>query len=261
MSRIEVVVDRQHGGRWTSLRGKDGREWLWRRHAPQRNQVQPGAPFIDAGGLEECFPTVTGVPDHGEVWSRPWTPDGDGLSVAGDWYRLHRRFAADGEQLTAHYRLDAESGRRFIWAAHALLDLSTSARLTAPPGHPTEAGTNDGLEMAAWPWVLGTDVSRVGPADGSVLMLFLPGLSTITVADRSSLLRMTLQVTGQPIAIGIWRNLGGWPSAAPYRSIGIEPMLGQRAGLATAPLHQVATVPRSGLVEWSLTIVAQAAAD
>ncbi|MCQ8193297.1 hypothetical protein [Streptomyces rugosispiralis] len=54
---LEIVTDPAHGGRWTSLRA-DGHEWLWRRPAPERERVSPGDAFVDAGGLEECVPTV-----------------------------------------------------------------------------------------------------------------------------------------------------------------------------------------------------------
>ena len=33
--------------------------------------VYPLPEFVDAGGLEECLPTVRGRPDHGDIWSRP----------------------------------------------------------------------------------------------------------------------------------------------------------------------------------------------
>src|SRR5581483_10582739 len=50
-------TDLEHGGRWTSLR-LGGREWLWQRADPARAGVAPGDAFVDAGGLEECVPTV-----------------------------------------------------------------------------------------------------------------------------------------------------------------------------------------------------------
>lgn len=48
---VTVTADPAHGGRWTSLRAA-GREWLWRRDDPARSAVEPGAAFVDAGGLE-----------------------------------------------------------------------------------------------------------------------------------------------------------------------------------------------------------------
>jgi hypothetical protein len=56
----------------------------------------------------------------------------------------------------------------------------------------------------------------------------------------------------QPLMI--WRNLGGWPADRPYRSIGVEPMLGYSPTLALAQDGDAAVVPSTGTVEWSLTI-------
>jgi hypothetical protein len=55
--------------------------------------------------------------------------------------------------------------------------------------------------------------------------------------------------------VAIWRNLGGFPPGAPYRSIGVEPMLGAVFDLAEAQGSQDAvTVPDTGQVAWELTI-------
>jgi hypothetical protein len=87
---VTVAVDSVHGGRWTSLRAA-GREWLWHRPDPARAGVRPGDPFVDAGGVEECIPTVRGRPDHGDVWSRPWTATG----VEGDGFRTYRSIGVE----------------------------------------------------------------------------------------------------------------------------------------------------------------------
>ncbi|MBX7268616.1 PDC sensor domain-containing protein [Micromonospora sp. Llam7] len=137
---LRASCDAAHGGRWTSLRG-GGREWLWRGPEPGRHEVRPDDGFIDAGGLEECLPTVRGRPDHGEVWSRPWTAAGtdtaDTLVIERPTFTLSRRITDRDGVVVADYRLAADPGHRFVWAAHALLDLSPSARLDAPVGTPT----------------------------------------------------------------------------------------------------------------------------
>jgi hypothetical protein len=87
---LRIATDPRHGGRWTSLRAGD-REWLWHRDEPRRAGVLPGEAFADAGGLEECVPTVRGAPDHGDAWARPWTADGDTASVRCPDFALSRR--------------------------------------------------------------------------------------------------------------------------------------------------------------------------
>jgi hypothetical protein len=251
---IRVEVDPDHGGRWVSLQAPNGREWLWRRAAPKRTLVQPGDPFVDAGGLEECVPTIGGTPDHGDAWARRWEPAGDGLMVHGDGYDLHRRIVTIGDTLVASYRLTAQPGWRFIWAGHALLQCSTAARLLAPDGHPMVVGSAQGADTAPWPWYQGTDLSRLGPPDGTALMILLPGLPRITVIDGSDRMLLTLQAEQAPVSMAVWRNLGGWPEHAPYRSIGVEPVLGRTGELALAGPGEAVSVPESGVVDWTLTI-------
>lgn len=251
---ISVVIDADHGGRWTSLRSGAGREWLWNRHIPERANVRPGDAFVDAGGLEECIPTVGGLPDHGDAWARAWRPDGPGLAVDGDGYRLQRRIQIDGDVALASYRLSAPPGWRFIWAAHALLDLSTSARLYAPSGHPARIAGGEKMSAFLWPWFNGDDLSTLGDVDGTARMITLPDLRQITVADQNHRLTMAISALEAPVSVAIWRNLGGWPNPVPYRSIGVEPMLGRIPRLSAAQQEEAAVVPASGQLSWSLKI-------
>ncbi|MGH3435092.1 MAG: hypothetical protein ACRDRN_01345 [Sciscionella sp.] len=136
------------------------REWLWRREEPRRDAVRPGDAFVDAGGIEECLPTVRGEPDHGDAWSRRW----------------RRPMVIDG-----------------------------------------------------------TD-------------------------------RLTFRVyvrPGFPASMALWRNLGGFPEAAAYRSIGVEPMLGEVLDLADAEDADAdaVIVPTSGELAWRLGLCATRAEE
>jgi hypothetical protein len=53
----------------------------------------------------------------------------------------------------------------------------------------------------------------------------------------------------------LWRNLGGFPAEEPYRSLGVEPMLGRVFDLAEARPGDAA-VPAAGVLSWRLTISA-----
>src|SRR3569623_1213456 len=104
---VTATFDPALGGRWTSL-SAGGREWLWRRLVASRAAVLPGAPFVDAGGVEECLPTIRGVPDHGDVWSRPWTALAGARAVVDTGeLRLTRTFTTTGGgEREAFYRLE-----------------------------------------------------------------------------------------------------------------------------------------------------------
>jgi hypothetical protein len=55
------------------------------------------------------------------------------------------------------------------------------------------------------------------------------------------------------VSVALWRNLGGFPGGHPYRSIGVEPMLGSVFDLADARRDgDAVTVPADGRVDWEL---------
>ncbi|WP_436500322.1 hypothetical protein [Actinokineospora sp. HUAS TT18] len=249
---LRAEVDHDLGGRWTSLR-TDTREWLWHRAAPQRRSARPGTDFVDAGGLEECVPTVRGVPDHGDVWARPWQRTAVGWAVDADDFTLHRAMSHVDGKVVAEYELVAEPGYRFVWAAHALLDLSPTARLIAPTGTLTSV-YDDAPVDGRWPDPLGTRLDELGPDDGTAVCAILHGVTTTGVLDGDDGLTFTLDCPEQPVGVALWRNLRGWPAADPYRSIGVEPMIG--GVLDRTEPGPVAIVPDSGILRWRLTLTA-----
>lgn len=266
---LRVAYDAAHGGRWTSLRG-GGREWLWRGPEPGRHEVRPDDAFVDAGGLEECLPTVRGEPDHGEVWSRPWRGSGPGSAVIErPTFTVTRRITDSGGVVVADYLLAADPGYRFVWAAHALLDLSPAARLDAPAGTPTRLHPEAAalLPPGSWPpdaqWLTGPwpapaglTLDTFGRDDGTALGAVLLDCARVQVIDGADRLTLELECPGQPGSTALWRNLGGWPTDGPYRSVGVEPMLGAAFDLADAGPDDAAVVPPSGEVTWRLTISA-----
>lgn len=262
-----ITTDPAHGGRWTSLRSA-GREWLWHRPAPERDTAVPGDAFVDAGGLEECVPTVRGRPDHGEAWARPWTRWTDGTEhVLGESFTLARSIRTTADDAQVDYTLTARPGFRFVWAAHALLDLSRHATLHMTPGAPTrlfpEAAPLLGTTWPTgapwitgpWPTPHGLPLDRLGPDDGTAVGAVVD-TPRCCVHDGRDRLALELRADGQPVSTALWRNLGGHPRPHPYRSTGVEPMLGRVFDLADAGPDDAARVPASGEVRWRLTLTA-----
>jgi hypothetical protein len=272
---LTVRTDPDHGGRWTSLRG-GGREWLWHRDEPRRGHVKPGDPFADAGGLEECVPTVRGLPDHGDAWSRSWTEESESVHrVRCDDFELARTLRVRDGVVVADYQLTAEPGYRFLWAAHALFDLTTQALLLAAQGSATRLFPEAAEYLdqpwpdqapwieGAWPDPAGFRLDTLGPDDGTAVgaVVFEPDAhsATVSVADGPDLLKLTVEAEEQPVSVALWRNLGGFPQPEPYRSIGVEPMLGRVFDLADAANTtggDCAVTPASGEARWRLTIAA-----
>ncbi|GGK64292.1 hypothetical protein Sme01_25810 [Sphaerisporangium melleum] len=284
---LTAAVDLALGGRWTSLAG-GGREWLWSRPDPARATVVPGAEFVDAGGLEECLPTVRGLPDHGDVWSRPWRGSPAESVVQGAGFELLRRVGGRAGAVVADYRLSADPGYAFVWAAHALLDVGDDARLLAPEGatarvYPEAAALLDRRRLAGppglrpddragwpadapylsghWPAPLGLPLGRFGPDDGTAVGAVLR-CAAVRVVDGPDVLALRLEAPGEvPVSTALWRNLGGYPADAPYRSIGVEPMLGAVFDLAEAGPGDAAVVPASGELTWRLVLAAERRID
>ncbi|MER7665807.1 hypothetical protein [Streptomyces sp. NPDC096193] len=253
---VRVTTDLDHGGRWTSLTAA-GREWLWHRDEPRRAHVRPGELFADAGGLEECVPTVRGVPDHGDAWSRSWRRAGDEDIVECPHFRLTRRIGERGDAVVADYTLAAEHGYRFVWAAHALLDLSPAARIGVAGPAVTRLYPDEGDRWIAdaWPTVDGVGLDRLGPDDASAVgaVVLTPRVS---VHDGSDSLHLSVEADRQPASVALWRNLGGFPQDAPYRSVGVEPMLGRVFDREAGDDGDTAVVPATGEVTWRLTVTA-----
>ena len=156
---LRTVVVPELGAKVVSLLDKRSqREWLVGPGGRALKTVPYGAPFQeqDMSGWDEMFPTIvacaypgpgdrhgTPLPDHGEVWTLPWTVDqaGDGrltLRVEGRAlpYRLTRtaEYSAPAT-LQLHYQLVNLGQERmpYIWAAHPQFACGPDAEIIFPP--------------------------------------------------------------------------------------------------------------------------------
>lgn len=274
-------VDLDRGGRWTSLSTADlttpdlstpGREWLWTNPDPAiaaeratvradltDNPADDGEPaFVDAGGGEECWPTVRGEPDHGAAWSRTWSGHRSDATIAVPGVGSLRRRITGTEMLEVAYEITGAPGTGFLHALHLLLDVAPTARLLVP-GTPAVRVLDSDRPDRRWP----DGLDRLGPDDGTAICALLPGTSSATVVDGRHALRLSWQSSDQPehTSLLLWRNLRGWPAPNPYRSIGIEPMLGRAADQETAAADALARVGLGGRTEWTLRIEALLRSD
>ncbi len=191
--------------------------------------MTPGSAFVDAGGLEECVPTVRGLPDHGDAWSRPWTGTPARATVKCEGFELVRSVGEEAGAVVATYRLTADPGFRFVWSAHALLDLGEKARLVAPGRdpvriYPEAAPCSTSRGRPARPSSRGAGrtrsacrLDRLGPVDGSAAGAVLR-CASVLVEDENDRLALRVEAPpGVPVGTALWRNLGGFPEGAPYR--------------------------------------------
>ena len=259
---LTVRSDLAHGGRWTSLATPE-REWLWRNprfSGAARAAVVPGDAFVDAGGGEECFPTINGPSDHGEVWSRPWVAEGPGPGLAGvaaSGLGLRRRLSARDGVVRASYQIDGPPGAGVLHAVHLLLDVGPGARLEVP-GRPdvlvVEWPEPGRTQPTTWPDGGGVPLDDLGPDDGTArcAVVATDRVDIVDGADRLSLTWGVAPGFAAPVSFVVWRNLGGWPDGAPYRSVGVEPLLGAETNRDRAAPDRLAHLNAAGRLDWWL---------
>lgn len=158
---LEVTILPDLGCKMISLRTR-GRQWLWQ---TKRNLGGEGygTPYekSDGSGWDEMFPTIDAclypdgpwkgieAPDHGEVWSIPWSAYAkDGklcCEVRGIRfpYLLKKTYSfQDGRVLLIDYEVKNLSIHTFpyLWAAHPLMDV--------PPGTRIELGSDSSVKRS-----------------------------------------------------------------------------------------------------------------
>ena len=160
-AELEVVAVPSLGMKLTNLRRLSGREWLWRSDQIPLAPPRSGSSYVetaDSGGWDECFPTVgacpvpgappgtPSLPDHGELWSAPWTSSvydsSEGVTLAGSAngtvfpYEFHRQITLDPHEPVVRFRyLLRHTGDKpfpWIWSAHPLLNVQPGSVLTLP---------------------------------------------------------------------------------------------------------------------------------
>ena len=122
-----------------------------------------------------------------------------------------------------------------------IFDMGADVRWT---GHPVEA---------PWPSPWDLPLHQFGADDGTAMGLVLPGCHEVMVVDGSEAL--TMAVDGDaPLSTAVWRNLGGYPPGAPYRSTGVEPLVG--GSFDRRDNGRAATIPAAGFLSWTLRCTA-----
>ena len=269
---------------------RTGREWLLPSQLPGGGYLQAtcGAEFsaFDTSGFDECFPTVSEGPhpdavfrwpDHGELWSRPWTvePHAHGLltRIEGQaWpYTFSRRAFLDGDCLCLDYTLEnhAEMAFRHLWSAHPLLNVTPGMKLLLP-GSLSEAFVNGASdpgigcfgESCPWPELIpGLDFSTVQPVEcGKAIKLFFPHVpeGTCGILDPCTGEALTFAWDRSELPhLGLWLCYGGWPGGdrPGQLTVALEPCSGMPDRLLDAAERGLCSVLEPGERKtWSLRI-------
>jgi galactose mutarotase-like enzyme len=292
---IKTIIVPSIGAKIVSLFDKrTGNEWLMGPDERPFQEVPYGASFVeqDMSGWDEMFPTIVAcsypaqgpnlgvaLPDHGEVWSLPWTVEQTdkgllSLSVEGVAlrYRLMRTLTFSAEDsLHIHYTLQnhEQEPLAYIWSAHPQFVCENGAQIVLPPevtevcnSIPPEWGWGEPETRFSWPEATTVDgqhmqIDQVGQASREqARKFFVPpemsvgwvGLTRKTAGDW---LRLSWNPDEVPY-LGLWMDEGKISSkvvAAP------EPMTGYYDSLETAwEKRRVAVADPGESRSWSLSV-------
>lgn len=256
-------------------------QWLASPVRPLR-EPQPGDRWEehDCSGWDECFPNVAAglhprlpisLPDHGEVWSRPWrhrvlTGGAVQTSIDGRLlpYRFTRTLKLHDHGLTADYELRNLSRRSFAvcWTMHPLLGIDCDTNLSMPT-NAEAAHDPDALPTSCRPrdpqWLPWTEIQPryfTGTPTGVAAKLYTRpgGPAVATVVRAQAALQVSMQ-SRHVNALGLWLNDGGWPTHHPQRHLAVEPSLGAADRLDRAVArHTALHLPAAGLRRWRVHI-------
>ncbi len=226
-----------------------------------------GFDLSDAGGWDECLPSVAAcvmndvqIPDHGDVWRKPWQADFDGstLNASVDAFSVpvcfSKHVSLDGSTLQTKYSAKNASQQttEFLWSAHPLFQVEEGDHILLPGSVAAvhvEGSTIDSLAgpdgRCAWPlaelangsWI---DLSQIGPPDGRTAhKLFAGRLASGWCGLYRSKLKLGILVQFDPALTpyaGLWISHAQWPAGGARRqyTVALEPTFAPRDGLDRA---------------------------
>ena len=262
----ELAVVPELGARIISLKDlRTGREWLWHPRGTLklfRNRVGEDFSQSPLAGMDECFPTIAPcrwrgrkLPDHGEVWSAPWTVDipafergilQTGIKLRVSPFELARKIELWENEIQISYRLSngGTTDEHFLWTLHPLLRLQTGDQLELPAS--TRALLNGET------WVDAIDSAIPGKNCAKVFaMPVCEGWAAVHNRETGDRLEFAWN-PAENNALGLWLTRGGWHG---HHHFAIEPTNGDADALAfAAERKRCGMVAAAGTVHWQICL-------
>jgi hypothetical protein len=264
---LQLVVVPEIGAKIISLKNlRTGREWLAAPDSDRtlfRNDLDDSFTQSTYVGWDECFPTVDPclwkgrrLPDHGEVWSLPWTLNEEALSGGAiettitlpvSPFKLSRSISIERDQMQVRYALEnlSDNEERFIWAGHPLLSTEPGDRLELPSGTREQLGNPAWLESLRFSnghrgWVK----EFAGPLEVAVASV---------VNDRTGDRLIFEWDRDENDMLALWLSRGGWNNVDQFS---LEPTNATHESLAVAAQapHRCGAVAARGKLSWSLRL-------
>lgn len=262
----EMSLVPELGGKIISLKNlQTNREWLWH---PQdglklfKNHAHDDFSLSPLVGMDECLPTILPcqwrqrqLPDHGEVWSRPWQVDEDawqngilkaGLQLSVSPLVFNRTIELNGNEVRFTYLLSntAATEEHFVWALHPLLQLADGDELDLPDS------TRELLNGETWV----DAVASVIP-EKKFAKAFARPVSEGWVAIKNDVTGDRLEFAWDPAennTLGLWLTRGGWHG---HHHFAIEPTNANDDSLAVAAGRgHCGRIGGNSTVTWQLTL-------
>jgi galactose mutarotase-like enzyme len=301
--RVSLTIVPELGGKIVNLVNlSTGRNWLQSnphlplaRHSYGSSYLRDG----DSGGWDECFPTVAEcpmpgnetitVPDHGELWAKPWSVRGAAVDELGAQlllssqgqiadYSFNRRIElpADSSEVRVHYEVHsrASANMPFIWSAHPILDLRPGSTIELPSGlkfalhiaiPPIQSSDDSAVDLPLQQRVEGRRLILGPLPDKNVRQAFkvwateLPEGWARLVDPDGDCIEFRFDPTELP-NLGLWVNLGGWAGRPEwqerYYCVAIEPCIGAQDRLddAVKKYNQYGILEAGKMRSWSLAV-------
>jgi hypothetical protein len=293
-----LVAIPELGGKIVSIVARTtGTELLWQDETRPYRALRYGDRFgdYDASGFDECFPTIgeciypeqpwlgDTVPDHGELWCRPWryevSTEAVTMCAHGTRfpYRFERTVAPDAQTGGFSLRYAVTSLTPFpfqyLWSAHPLFAAVEDMRVLIP-GEPEgmvafHAGERIGgtpLQPFTWPWAPGpggspVDYRIIGPRnrnanDKVCLRTPAEGWCGLYRPDTGDFAGFRLNPEDVPY-VAVCVNQGAYPpSGRGAYWVALEPCTGYPDPLDEAVANGSAiTLAQNGVREWALDLV------
>lgn len=287
--QLILTVLPERGGKIANLFFKPTQaELLWQPAADNgADEFAPGITFgaRQAWGWDEMFPAIQPetfdaqdrrfvIPDHGEVWTRPWrvidTNEVNTLTLGvtnrSAGYDLTRKTVVTGATVRHDYTLTntGDTELPWIWAAHPLFSLKDEAELLVPAGWSFVRNAYDSPAMPEYDRLYpypGSEphLGKLAAPDSDLAFKYYfedPNTSPEnTVVLSQPTLGLDIRVQADPHVapwFGIWWNAGGLFG---HNNVAIEPASAPMDSLSAARrLDRLPLLPPHAHVSWWMVV-------
>ena len=263
---IELGMVPELGAKIISLKNvKTGREWLWHPTGGLRlfhNRMGDDFCSSPLVGVDECLPTIAPcrwrrreLPDHGELWSQPWSVDPlalkDGIlkttiELKISPFKLERTIELRDREVHIYYHLSnlGATEEHFLWALHPLLRLEAGDHLELPPS------TRALLDGETWVDAISSTIPPQSYAKGFAGPIH-EGSAAITNSQTGDRLEFVWDPRENNV-LGLWLTRGGWHG---HHHFALEPMNAGHDSLALAAERKKAgTIAGHSCARWRLCL-------